>query len=233
MAEIVFEMIALVFQRIERLIFDAPARPCPPHELIHGAFVDAQICHPTEMLDFAFGSRLPALDEIDPQLLIGGIERHVTDKTKSMVNFGFVIFTILISRSTSSLGLRHWLEQKRMIPFFDPQHVMHGVRLQRFNMGGIRTQAVFGDNHLEMGVILTKLGDEALGRVALAIIFLRAIVLDNRFGHQRYNFTLIRVDEGRPQELMGIGHGAISVVFFQTRVAVNRFGGKIASAIKS
>jgi hypothetical protein len=27
-AEIVLEMIALIFQRIERLIFDAPASPC-------------------------------------------------------------------------------------------------------------------------------------------------------------------------------------------------------------
>src|SRR5207244_7498814 len=39
-AEIVLEMIALIFQRIERLIFDAPASPCPLHEPIHRAFVD-------------------------------------------------------------------------------------------------------------------------------------------------------------------------------------------------
>jgi hypothetical protein len=40
-AEIVLKMIALIFQRIERFILDAPARPCPPHELVHRAFVDA------------------------------------------------------------------------------------------------------------------------------------------------------------------------------------------------
>ena len=39
-AEIVLKMIALIFQRIERFIFDAPASPCPPHELVHRAFVD-------------------------------------------------------------------------------------------------------------------------------------------------------------------------------------------------
>jgi hypothetical protein len=32
---------------------------------------------------------------------------------------------------------------------------------------------------------------------------------------------------------MGIGYGTVSVVFFQTRVAVNLLGGKIAGAIKS
>ena len=40
-AEIVLEMIALILQRIERLIFDAPASPCPSHQLIHRPLVDA------------------------------------------------------------------------------------------------------------------------------------------------------------------------------------------------
>lgn len=40
-AEVVFEMVALILQRIERFIFDAPASPCPPHELVDGAFIDS------------------------------------------------------------------------------------------------------------------------------------------------------------------------------------------------
>jgi hypothetical protein len=40
------------------------------------------------MLDFAIRRRLPALDEIDPQFWMGGIERQVRGKTKSMVNVG-------------------------------------------------------------------------------------------------------------------------------------------------
>ena len=88
--------------------------------------------------------------------------------------------------------------------------------LSRLNMGGIGTQAVFSDNQLEVRVILTQLGDETLGRVSLAIIFGGAILRDNRFGHQWNHFTLVGVDERRTQHLMGIGHGAISVVCFQT-----------------
>jgi hypothetical protein len=48
------------------------------------------------MLDVAIRRRLPALDEIDPQLWMGGIERQVRDKTKAMVNFGFVIVTVIV-----------------------------------------------------------------------------------------------------------------------------------------
>src|SRR5919112_3709002 len=100
-------------------------------------------------------------------------------------------------------------------------------------MGGIRAEAVFGDNHLKMGMILTKLGDEAFGRVALAIIFLGTILFDNGLGHEWNHFALVRVDERRTQHLVGIRHRAISVVFFQTRLAVNLFGREIASAIES
>ena len=50
------------------------------------------------------------------------------------------------------------------------------VFLQGLNMGRIRTEAVFSDNHLEMGVILAKLGDETLGGVAFTVIFLGAIL---------------------------------------------------------
>ena len=57
---------------------------------------------------------------------------------------------------------------------------MHVVLLQRLNMGGVRAQAVFGDDHFEVGMIPTKLGNETLGGVSLTIIFLSAILLDNQ-----------------------------------------------------
>ncbi len=60
MAEIVLKVIALILQRIERFIFDAPARPCPLHDVVNRAFVDTPIGHPTEMLDFTIRRRLPS-----------------------------------------------------------------------------------------------------------------------------------------------------------------------------
>ncbi len=100
-----------------------------------------------------------------------------------MVNFGFGIVTFIVSDTASSLGLSNLLEQKGMVPFFDSSNVMHVMRLQGLNVRGIGTAAIFGDDHLEMGVILTKVADEALGRVAFTIIFGRPILLDNRLRH--------------------------------------------------
>src|SRR5262245_66667017 len=100
-------------------------------------------------------------------------------------------------------------------------------------MRSIRAHTVLGDNHLEVGVISAKLGDEALGSVAFAVIFLAAILFDNRLGHERNDFALVGVDEGRPQQLMGIGDGAVSVVCFEPRLAVYLMGSRLAGAIKS
>ena len=61
------------------------------------------------------------------------------------------------------------LEQISMIPFFDPQNRVQTVRMQGLDVCGIRTQAVFGDNEFEVGVVLAELDEEAFGRVAFTI----------------------------------------------------------------
>jgi hypothetical protein len=102
-----------------------------------------------------------------------------------------------------------------MVAFFDAEHIMQVVLLQDLHVWGIRTQAVFGDDQFQVRVVLAQLGDQTLGRMAFTIVVLRAIVLDNRFGHQRNHFVLIGVNESRPQHLVAVGHGAVSLMGFQ------------------
>jgi hypothetical protein len=73
-----------------------------------------------------------------------------------------------------------------------------------------------------MGVMLTTLADEALGRVAFTVLVLGAILLDKRFGQQGQHGTLIGVDERSPQPLGGVGHPAMALVLCQTRVPMDR-----------
>src|SRR5918912_390712 len=51
MAIIVFKMVALIFQCIERLIFDLPPSAAPAHEAIDIALTHSDVGHPTEVLD--------------------------------------------------------------------------------------------------------------------------------------------------------------------------------------
>ena len=86
--------------------------------------------------------------------------------------------------------------------------------MQHLNVRGIGTEAVFGDDHLEVRVVLTQFGDQALGGVALTVVFVCAILLDDRLGHQGDHFALIGVNKSRPQHLVAIGDGAVSVMHF-------------------
>jgi hypothetical protein len=98
-------------------------------------------------------------------------------------------------------------------------------------MGGIGTQGVFGNDALKMWMILAKCGDEAFGSMAFALIFLRAVLLDNRFGHERNHFTKIRMDDRGCQHLVSIGDRAVAVFVLPARVTVDGRGGKIPGAI--
>src|SRR5713101_7018145 len=52
------------------------------------------------------------------------------------------------------LSRLHLLEQIGMIALFDPKDIMTTMIMQGLNVGRIRTQAIFGDDELEMGVVL-------------------------------------------------------------------------------
>ena len=73
-------------------------------------------------------------------------------------------------------------------------------------MRSIGPEAVFRDDELEMGMILTQLGHKAFGGIAFAIIFVRAIVVRNRCGHERNDGPLVRMDDRGAQHLMRIGY---------------------------
>src|SRR6267378_5231366 len=122
MSVVVLKVVALVFQCVERLIFDLPARPPTSHELVDVAPIDPQVRHPTEVLHLGL-AHLPVLDEIDPHVLSRAIEWHIVDKAKPMHQTGGAIMPLIIADSTRFVGRLHLLEQIGMIPFFDPEDI--------------------------------------------------------------------------------------------------------------
>src|SRR5215472_3535680 len=63
MAVVVLKVIALIFQRIERLIFNLPPRPATTHELIDVPLTHPQVRHPAEVLDHVLAD-LPILKKL-------------------------------------------------------------------------------------------------------------------------------------------------------------------------
>ena len=79
---------------------------------------------------------------------------------------------------------------------------------------------------------MAQLGHEALGGIALTVIFLRAILFDNGLGHQRNDCTAVWMEHRRPQQLGIIGDRTIAMDLVETRVTVNRLRGKLPRAIE-
>ena len=102
MTKIVLKLATLVFQGIERLIFNAPAGATTPHDLVHRAFGHPQVGHPTEMLHLV-AVPLPALQKVHPNVGIGLIERQVTGKAKAMAQPALGLIAIIISARSESI----------------------------------------------------------------------------------------------------------------------------------
>src|SRR5262245_24783912 len=183
MAIVVLKVIALIFQRVERLIFDLPPRSAPAHEGLHVACTYPYVCHPAEVLHLLI-AHFPVLDKIDPYVRLRGIKWDVMDKAKAMHELSSAIVPFIRGDAARLFGHLYLLEHIAMIPFFDTQDIAQTVCTQRLDVGGIRTQTVFSDDELEVGMILAQLGHKALGGIAFTIIFLGAIAIHDRLGHE-------------------------------------------------
>jgi hypothetical protein len=107
-----------------------------------------------------------------------------------------------------------------MIAFFDTKKRVETMRLQRLDVRGIGTAAVFGDDALEVRIVLAQFGNEPFRGIAFTIIFVRTILPHNRFGHQWNHCTHVRMDNRRAQHLVVIRDSTVAVDLVQTRYAV-------------
>ena len=91
--------------------------------------------------------------------------------------------SLIRGHAAGVLRRRHLLEQKGMIAFFDPEDIVQSVVVQRLDVRSIGTQAVFGDDALEVRVILAQFEDKSFGGIPFTIIFARPIMFPDRFRH--------------------------------------------------
>ena len=117
MAVVVLKVITLIFQRVERLIFDLPPRPATAHEGIHVAGTHPQVRHPTEVLHLRI-AYFPVLEEVDPYVRVRSIAWPVMDKAKPMTDACGAIVPLIKSHAPIVLGSLHLVEHIGAIAFF-------------------------------------------------------------------------------------------------------------------
>ena len=121
----------------------------------------------------------------------------VVDKAEAMDHPCGAVVSLIRGDTSGVLRRLHLLEQKGMIAFFDPEEIVQSMVVQGLDMRGIGTQTVFGDDELEVRVVLAQLGHKAFGGIPFTIILGRAIVLHDGFRQERNHGTHVRMDNRR------------------------------------
>lgn len=121
---VVFDMIALVFQRVEGLVLDFPARSSTFDQLYHVVFIYCDIRNPAITIsDFVFGDQF-VLEKIDIVGIRSAVERHPVDPSVQMPPTSFV-GVLKAPTLTQCVKLVDPLEQYFVIVGFGHQDVGH------------------------------------------------------------------------------------------------------------
>ena len=80
---VMFQMIVLIFEGVEGLIFDFPAAAPRAHQFADIEFGYGEVGDLTEVLSLA-GGDFPIFDEIDQEVLMGSVQGHLIDEPEAV-----------------------------------------------------------------------------------------------------------------------------------------------------
>ena len=109
---------------------------------------------------------------------------------------------------------------------------MRASLTQVAEVGGVGTEGVFDDDDRQVGMLLAKPFEPAAGGVPLAVVLGLTVLLDDRLGRQGDDFLEVGMDQGGPQQLMGIGDAAVAMVLLQAGGTMDLGGGEIRGAVQ-
>ena len=145
----------------------------------------------------------------------------------------FSLSLLKLGRSSFLTREGHLLEQVFVVAFLDPQDVMEAVLHQLTDMRSIRTQGILSDRKGQMRIVLLQLNQKSLGCIALTVVLGLAVLLYDRFWHQRDDFPTVWVNDNGAHQLMMVGHLTCPLVdLLQTGGAVDRLRAKVSRAIQ-
>ena len=121
MPVVMLKVVALIFQGIERLIFNLPPSTSPSHQAINSALAHPQVCYPAKVLALTI-AYFPILNKIDPHVRVRGIERHIVDKAKPMHHPSGAVMALIIRDAPSGKRSRGKLIENQWVNFLGFAH---------------------------------------------------------------------------------------------------------------
>src|SRR6266700_7246603 len=143
MAVGVLKVIALILQRLDRLMFHLPPRPTTTHELIDVPRTHPHVRHPAVWLDHILAD-LPIRHAVDPHIRSRCLERYVVHKATPMHHTRGTVMPLILGQAPGVLSRLHLCEEIRLVACFPPEHRGATVLMQRLDGGSMGTETVCG-----------------------------------------------------------------------------------------
>ena len=235
MPKVVLEMIILILQRIECFVFDLPTRTTASDQMTRVVASDRQIGDPTEAIANRTIRRiLGVLQEVHQQIGVRFIQRQTVGETNLALH-RFLLGVVRPAKcgdSALGLGLAHLIEEMFVIVWLGSQDEVHLEALQLADVRSVTGQAIFHNDQFHVRMFVSNLLQQTLARVAFAVVFVVAVLLDDRLRRERNDLLVIGMHHCRSQHLMMVGDLAcLAVLFLQAGLAMNLFRRKVSGAI--
>ena len=174
-AVVVFQVVPLIFQRVERLVLDLPTRSAAAHDGDNGVRGQRPIRDPTEVVHFADsldflddprGMDFPVFEDVDQHVGVRLVERHVVMETEMLQDAGGGIGHGQGLRLARRVGGVEVLEQESVVAGFDADDEMGVGFAQIAQMRGVGGEAVLDHDDGQVRMFLAKQLEPAAGGVA-------------------------------------------------------------------
>jgi hypothetical protein len=145
-----FAVVALLFQRLERFRCHLPAGAAASHEVLDVALAHPSVCPPPTVLD-AVRPYCPVLDAIAPYGCGRLREGQGMAHAPPLPQPGSAGVSLVRGHAPAVLRGVALRAQRGMLPCVDTEDGVQPVRVQGLHGGSMRTQAGGGEHALEVG----------------------------------------------------------------------------------
>ena len=146
-AIIVAQIVALVLQRVEHLVFNPPPGSAAPHDLNDVGRGERDVGHPREphadCLHPIFLDHLPVFEKVDLEILVALVQGHGVDETKAVVLVRILrVDHDVVGHLAALIRLVDPPEQKGVIPGFGREEIAQVVGHQVADTRCMGTQPI-------------------------------------------------------------------------------------------
>src|SRR3990172_61061 len=233
MTKVVLEMVDLVLQGVEGLVFNPPPRAASTYQVLGIALRNVQIRHPTEaLLLLAIRPVLSVLQVVDDHVRIGLVQLQAMDKQDLTQRVPLLPLDRLLLIPVQDVDQP--VEQVFVVAGLGTQEKMHSQTLQVADVRGVARQAIFHHDQSQVRMLQANTLQQAASCVPLAVVLLVPILVNDRLRSQRNDFAVVGMHNRRPQHLMRVGDfPSRRVHFLQATGAVNLLRRKVPRTVQT